>query len=450
MTCRGCSKCSKCNGSIKHKKCKPVKKTCEKKLVPFVPLSAKSEDCTSSKLVDIKDHPCAEHCYDFECNLVDSCGDVDGVFNGSINGVNFAGSSGGVTNLGKFVCFTTTNERKIALNAINVNPTGFAISLWFNANDVTGVDARFFSKTGAVAGQSHHIQSHVVSAQLSDQKLKFRLKLGDDPNEGTTQWVTDDLISDSMWYHVVFWYNGCDVKIYLNGDEEPIEETDIGAGTNKARAFASFKGQPVFQGPQPSAAGSQPTNVGEFSPENEGGFREFDGCMDQLIIWENALSQKMIDDLYNSGDGQTKVSLDKVASCASFTLAKCGKSCFLTMFKQVLCLKTCFVDDKLCNVLCNGCSLLSLSIGDVFLLKNIKLSEWPGSLDVLEIKTVDDETFYSLRLCLNAKELYCNPIKINDKKTVKLTVTGGGFIETPLKPFSITGFCHSKRGCNSC
>ena len=419
----------------------------EKRLLPFVPASAKSSDCSTCPLVDIKDHPCAQHCYDFECNLIDSCGNVDGTFSGQAGGVNFAGPGGGVQNLGKFVCFTTTNEKKIALDAINVNPTGFSISLWFNAKDVTNVDSRFFSKTGALVGESHLIQSHVVSAQLLNKKLKFRLKLGNNPNQGTTQWQTvGNPINADTWFHAVFWYDGCNVRIYLNGVQQVIEETQEVAspGPNQAHAFSQVKGKPVFQGPQPSAAGSQPSNVGQFL-----GWRVFDGCMDQLIIWKNPISQKVIDSLYNSGDGSRQVAFTKNSSCANFRAPRPRRSCFLTLFKQVLCIKTCF-EDKLCNVLCDGCGLLSLSVDGVDLVKDISLSEWPGSMDVLEIKGIDDKTFYSLRLCLDTDKLYRCPLKV-DGKTVKLTITDGGFVETPLKPFIIAGFCRGNQGpCSLC
>nr|QBK89244.1 MAG: concanavalin A-like lectin/glucanase superfamily protein [Mimivirus LCMiAC02] len=393
-------------------------------------------------MVDVKDHPCAQHCYDFECNLKDSCDNVDGVVSGP-NVVEFK-SAGGVLNLGKFVCFPDVNEKKIALDAINVNPCGFAISLWFFANDVTDVDARFFSKTGALPTESHKIQSHVVSAQLSDQKLKFRLKLGKDPKKGTTQWLTNNIVSINTWHHAVFWYDSCDgdVRIYLDGVQQQIQEfqEQVNPGPNEAHKFSEVKGKPVFQGPQLSAAGSQPSNVGMF-----GGWRVFDGCMDQLIIWKTPISQKVIDDLYNGGDGKKQVSLEKALSCARFPSPQSGKSCFLTLFKQVLCVKSCF--DTLCDLLCNDCTLLSLSVDGVYLVKDIGLSGWPGSLDILEIKTKDDKTFYTLRLCLDTDKFYRCPLNVNNK-TVQLTVTAGGSVKTPLKPFVITGFCRdSQKSC---
>jgi len=63
------------------------------------PIQASSEsfDCEQSQ---IKDHPCAEHCYDFECNLRDSCDNADGTEEGNIA---FGTDASGVPNLGKYL-----------------------------------------------------------------------------------------------------------------------------------------------------------------------------------------------------------------------------------------------------------------------------------------------------------------------------------------------------------
>ena len=65
------------------------------------PLVTKSRPCPplANNLL-IEDHPCSDHCYNFECNYDDSCGNVDGTAIGS--GVSFK-STTGVPNLGTYL-----------------------------------------------------------------------------------------------------------------------------------------------------------------------------------------------------------------------------------------------------------------------------------------------------------------------------------------------------------
>lgn len=393
------------------------------------PLSASSKRRSqNSNTKYIKDHPCAKHCYDFECNLDDSCGDVDGVPG---NNADIQFGINGVQNLDKYLGLNGDNEKQVCVDSINVNALGFAISLWFKTDNFNQ-DARFFSKA-----INNFIQGHIVSAQLSNNKLKFRLKLGNDISDGTTQWqTTGNPITSDVWYHVVFWYDGCDVKIYLDGVEQSIEETQNGNTNNTSRPFANFKGCPVYQGDEESAIGSQPVNPNQQFP----GYRAYDGCMDQLIIWNFPISEDLINELYNSGDGSKEVTVKKYVSDAK--LSNC-KNC-LTTFKQIVCIKTCFKSD-LCDILAEGCGKIRLELvtcknRSVCVLVDIKsLNEWPGDFELLEIKKTDDVFCYVIRLKLCTDKLYTGGV-CSTRRKVRLTIGEGNYIEKPLKPFVITGF----------
>lgn len=51
----------------------------DKQLVDFKPLSKSSEilEVTASNDINIKDHPCADHCYNFEEDLIDPGSDLE-------------------------------------------------------------------------------------------------------------------------------------------------------------------------------------------------------------------------------------------------------------------------------------------------------------------------------------------------------------------------------------
>ena len=417
-------------------------------------LNAISSPCIlDDNVVSVCNHPCVRHCYNFECDLVDSSstGNVDGIAHGNIQiGFN------GVTNLGKYVALDGTDEKQITINSVNVNALGFAISLWFRTDNF-GQDARLFSKA-----INNFIQGHIVSCQLSNNKLKFRLKLGNDIDNGTTQWQTiGDPINSNIWYHVVYWYDGCDVRIYLNGVKQDIEETQNGNTNNTSRAFNSFKGCPVYQGNEETAIGSQPVDpIQTFS-----GWRAYDGCMDQLVIWNFAISGKLINELYNSGDGSNTISINQHSQCITFG----SSNNHLLTFSHVLCIKTCF-KSTLCKIL-NGCNSITLKLVDsnnnetkLIIIDNNSLNEWPGAIEILDSKNIGGMFCYTIRLQLCIKKLYncprqlccnsprqlcCNrvqrPIDINDYNDcddckVILSVGDENFIEKPLNSFVITGF----------
>ena len=251
-----------------------------------VPLTKTSLVCeTNDSEISICDHPCVRHCYNFECNLEDSKGNVDGIACGNVQiGLN------GLANLGKYLALDGTDEKQISLDSVNVNSHGFSISFWLRTDNFSQ-DARIFSKS-----INNYIQGHIISCQLSDNKLKLRLKLGDDIDDGTVQFQTvNDIITSNVWHHIVYWYNGCDIKIFLDGVEQELEETQNGNTNNTSRVFINFKGCPVYQGNELTAIGSQPVNPSQTFP----GWRAYDGCLDQLIVWDFAISNDLINKLYN-------------------------------------------------------------------------------------------------------------------------------------------------------
>ena len=160
--------------------------------------------------------------------------------------------------------FVAANTDYISLgNPANLKITGnITISLWVYL-DGTASTNRFVAK-----GNSYFFW---FSGDNGLGYFAIDLDGGAVPNSGTS---TTDIRGG--WHHVVGVNDGTNLKIYIDGTEESTDTTGGGIVTND-------------------------TNV-EFG-RNVGGSEYFDGKLDEIGIWDRALSDNEISDLYNSGDG---------------------------------------------------------------------------------------------------------------------------------------------------
>jgi len=332
-------------------------------------------------------------------------------------------------------------KKKVSIGSLNFNCKCFAISLWFNPESLTQ-DARFVSKA-----INNNIQNHIVSAQIFNQKLKFRLKLGQDLNTGTSQFQTtgDPIDTANIWYHAVFWFDGCEVRLYLNGVKQTIEETQIGGGINASTAFEP--GKKVFQGAQEVTIGSQP-QLGASFP----GFRAFDGCLDQIIIWKSAISEAIIEDLHNSGDGSNCV---KDLQTNQIAFEPYSRKVALTSFRWLVTITT----QNLCEDF--KCGFLSVKVVDEYdrvcqtLVDQItNLADWPGIIEVLDhedkLDDKDNEVCkrtFKIRLNLDINQLCLCPLDVKDK-TIKLCISDcAGAFDLDESKVTIMGIKGDKCDC---
>lgn len=429
----------------------------EKRLIARGPLTAMSTDCTQSSDVAICLHPNVVHGYDFECSLADSCDSVDGSAVGS-GGIFYGDASDGVQKkdasgnsvLGKYLSLTPNldgsgnaiQEVKISLNGLNVDARGFTIATWFRiASDEVARETCLVSKTDDRDSLSNEVQNHIWSLCLTDtRQIRARVKLGNDATTGTVEFLSTSVAALNCWYHVVLTYDGCEFKLYLNGVEETLIAQTDGSGNDAGVAFLDFKGQSVFQGSQAAAIGSQATASLD---EN---FRLFKGCLDQLVFFDYAIKLSLVQALYNGGSGTVTIPHVSPASQGSFDVV-IGKANFLTNFKQVVCVSTCF-KDPLCKILSDN--VISLKIGSVVLFNEISLSSWPGDLEVLSTTVEDCVTTYSIRLSLDFEKLYGCAYPIADG-VVKLSIGLDSNLEFPLSEFVLSGFSRDPQGvCSVC
>lgn len=157
----------------------------------------------------------------------------------------------------------------VDLGAMDVRgDTGLTIALWFKADDFEIHDARFISKATGVKEQEHYW----MLSTFNETALRFRLK-----TDGITHVLLTETgqIKKDIWYHLAATYDGNKMRIYKNAEE--IMSKDISGIVNSNASVSAALGN------QPVGAGSRP----------------FDGFIDDVYIYDRALSSAEIIKLMN-------------------------------------------------------------------------------------------------------------------------------------------------------
>lgn len=137
---------------------------------------------------------------------------------------------------------------------------------------------RHATKYSAIIAVRDLAASNPVQMFMSiDNSLKFRSSIYGSPTNVSVSSSTS--VVNNIWYHVVFTWDGIDLKIYLNGVEENssacVTTTDSTTGNT--------------------------TRIGRNS--NGSTSQDFNGEADEVFIYNKALSTTEISDMYNSGTG---------------------------------------------------------------------------------------------------------------------------------------------------
>lgn len=141
--------------------------------------------------------------------------------------------------------------------------SGFALSLWFRAEDFDQPDGRLASQATGTA-EADHLW---MLSTIDDTALRFRLR-----TSGTTTTLASavGIVDLDTWHHVVANYDGATMRLHLDGS--------VIATTPKAGPVDSGLGILTAFGDQPAGAGLRP----------------FDGAIDRVEIFDRALTDSEI------------------------------------------------------------------------------------------------------------------------------------------------------------
>ncbi len=152
--------------------------------------------------------------------------------------------------------------------SINVIGTEMTISFWMNASDFNNVEGRMLSKASGINSTEHEW----MVSQISGSGLRFRLKTSDG---GTSTLATGNgQIPLNEWIFITARYNGTSMQLFKNA----------------VLIASAGKTGDISQAIIPVALGNQPTSAGD---------RPFSGFLDEVKIYDRALSDTEILDLYN-------------------------------------------------------------------------------------------------------------------------------------------------------
>jgi hypothetical protein len=165
----------------------------------------------------------------------------------------------------------------ISVPSFDIPSSGLSISAWIRSNRFandpacTFQDCRIVSKGTSTASQDHYWMLSTYPTGNNNVTLRFRLK---------TNGQTDTLVanasgnlSENQWIHVVAVYDGAQMRLYKN---------TVAAGS-------LFKSGPVNNN------SNVPINIGR----NPDGYGEWSGEIDELRIYDRALTTAEITSLFN-------------------------------------------------------------------------------------------------------------------------------------------------------
>jgi len=160
----------------------------------------------------------------------------------------------------------------VDLGPLDVPGSALTISLWFRADTFNVHDARFLSKANGSSDQDHFW----MLSTLNGSELRLRLRAG---GNTTTLASPTGTLSTGIWTHIAAVYDGSTMRLYRDAAQV--------ASTSKSGVLDT-------NGTIDVAIGNQPLTA-------SGGSRPFDGLIDDLRIYDRALSPEEIAIVRDSG-----------------------------------------------------------------------------------------------------------------------------------------------------
>ena len=211
---------------------------------------------------------------------------VDGVQSGQTVGITAAPYSST-----KSFSFDGVNDYFEIANDTSLQITdNLTLSCWINADNVSGTNSiidKFFDGSD---------RSYLLRLQSS----RIKISLGNTDGSSSVNYQSTSTLSNNIWYHIATTFSSTDneVKIYINGSSDSTHsKTDlISTNTQALRIGGGY-------------------NLLNF----------FDGKIDEVSLWNTALSSAAVTEIYNSGAPNDLESLTNASSSNLVAWYKMGE-----------------------------------------------------------------------------------------------------------------------------
>jgi len=153
----------------------------------------------------------------------------------------------------------------VDVGTLDVSGSALTLAAWIYSENLANCvanDCRILSKATGTAENDHYFMLSTIESG-ANTRLRFRLK-----TDGTTSTLiaSSGNLSANTWVHVAAVYDGSSMLLYLNGD--------LVGTTSKTGVLTGNSGVPVWIGGNPP----------------EGASRPWDGLLDELRIYDRALT----------------------------------------------------------------------------------------------------------------------------------------------------------------
>ena len=153
----------------------------------------------------------------------------------------------------------------VDVGTLDVSGSALTLAAWIYSRDLANCvanDCRILSKTTGTAESDHFFMLSTIESG-ANTRLRFRLK-----TDGTTSTLiaSSGNLPENTWVHAAAVYDGADMLLYLNGA--------LVGSTGKSGSLSTNSGVSVWIGGNPP----------------EGSARPWDGLLDEVRIYDRALS----------------------------------------------------------------------------------------------------------------------------------------------------------------
>lgn len=197
--------------------------------------------------------------------------------------------------------FNGTSSRIATVANALLSPTTYTISLWVKPLAFSGSDANIFICNGTYPSQKY--QFRCLSDASTDTANRRCLMVGWGDGSTWRNYKSSQKLSPYIWQHCVLSWDGTYIKIYYQG---------------KLVSISTMAGDPA-------ASTSNVVNIGA----EVGGTNYFQGVLNEVMIFNKALTAQQINILYNYSRNKASYRLNFINAIAQ---ANARNSNFLQFF----------------------------------------------------------------------------------------------------------------------